>query len=154
MPPLDSTVLDTNGINLISRWITNDLPGYQSFADWQLAKFGSTNAPNAAPTADPDGDRAVNYLEYLTGTDPLQSASNWRIGVQRTGTVAQVQFTQIANRAFEVQGTTNLFNAGSWSALDVTGNEPFFSITNRPALVNDSISNLNTKFYRVRVFEP
>src|SRR5262249_40381386 len=101
MPPLDSTVLDTNGISLLSRWVTNDLPAYQAFADWQLARFGSTNAPNAAATSDPDGDSAVNYLEYLTGTDPLQSTDNWRIAVQTVGSAAQVQFTQIANRAFE-----------------------------------------------------
>src|SRR5439155_2142506 len=53
MPPLDSTVLDTNAISLVSRWITNDLPSYQTFADWQIAKFGATNALNAAASSDP-----------------------------------------------------------------------------------------------------
>ena len=71
MPPLDSTVLDTNALNLLSSWITNDLPQFQSFADWQIAHFGSTNAPNAAPDADPDNDGANNLLEYLTGTDAM-----------------------------------------------------------------------------------
>ena len=154
MPPLDSNVLDTNGISLLSAWITNTMPSYQTFADWQIANFGSTNAPNAAANADPDGDLALNYLEYLTGTDPLQATSNWRIALSKTGGVAGVQFTQIANRAFEVQGNTNLFNSNSWTPLDVSGNEPFFSITNRPAVVSDPVTNSPPKYYRVRVFEP
>jgi len=139
---------------LLSRWITNGLPGYQSFADWQIAKFGSTNAPNAAATADPDGDRAPNYLEYLTGTDPTNAASNWRISLVRTTNLAQVQFTEIANRGFEDQSTTNMSNSNSWAPLDVIGNEPFFSITNLPAVVSDALSNSTSRFYRVRVFEP
>jgi len=154
MPPLDSNVLDTNGISLLSAWVTNTMPSYQTFADWQIANFGSNNAPNTAANADPDGDFAQNYLEYLTGTDPLQSTSNWKIAVQRAANISQVSFTQIANRGFEVQGTTDLFNSNSWSALDVAGNEPFFWITNRAAVISDPSSNSASKYYRVRVFEP
>src|SRR5205807_1204960 len=112
-------------------------PAFKIFADWQIAHFGSTNAPDAAATADPDSDGARNYLEYLTGTDPLQAASYWKIGIQRSGSVAEIAFPQIANRGFEVQGTINLSDPSSWSPLDVAGNEPFFCVSNRPALVND-----------------
>jgi glucose/arabinose dehydrogenase/mono/diheme cytochrome c family protein len=154
MPPLDSNLLDTNAIALLSAWISNDLPSFQTFADWQIAHFGSTNALNAAATGDPDGDGARNYLEYLTGTDPLLPASYWKIGIQRSDNLARVTFSQIANRGFEVQSTTNLFSASSWSPVDVTGNEPFFSISNRSASVSDLISNSTSKFYRLRVFEP
>ena len=45
MPPLDSTIVDTQAVALVSAWITNDLPAYQTFADWQIAFFNSTNAP-------------------------------------------------------------------------------------------------------------
>ena len=38
--------------------------------------------------------------------------------------------------------------------LDLPGNEPFFSITNRAAHIQDSLDLLNGKFYRVRVFSP
>ena len=154
MPPIDSDLLDTNAIQLLSAWITNDLPAYQSFADWQLAFFNSTNAPESAAFADPDADGAVNLLEYLTGTDPLSPTSNWGIGIGFTGTNVQINFTQIANRGFELQGTTNVFNPGSWTPLDLPGNEPFFSVTNRAAHIQDSLDLLNGKFYRVRVFSP
>jgi hypothetical protein len=48
MPPLASTVLDTNAIDLVSAWITHDLTSYQTLSQWQIANFGSTNAPDAA----------------------------------------------------------------------------------------------------------
>ncbi len=154
MPPSSSSLVDTQAIALFGAWITNDLPSYQTFADWQVAHFGSTNAPNAGAAADPDADGSRNYLEYLTGTDPILAGSNWRIGVQLAGSVAQIGFLQISNRAFEVQGTTTLFVSNSWSALDIAGNEPFFPISNRDWTVAEPISSTTNKFYRVRVFEP
>ena len=44
MPPLSSSRVDPQGVALLRRWITNDLPAYQSFPQWQLARFGTTNA--------------------------------------------------------------------------------------------------------------
>jgi uncharacterized repeat protein (TIGR03806 family) len=153
MPPLDSHVLDQQAIDLIGAWITNDLPNYQSFADWQANHFGSTNDPNALALADPDNDGANNLLEYLTGTDPRTNAGVWKISVQLTSERVQVLFPQIANRGFEVQATTDLFGADPWQALDVPGNQPFFSVTNRIWAIEDAISGAQSKFYRVRVFE-
>jgi mono/diheme cytochrome c family protein len=155
MPPIGSNLLDTNAINLLSAWITNDLPSYQTFADWQLAVFGSTNDPNAAASADPDSDGAINYVEYLTGTDPFQPTNYWAItGIQTTGNTAQISFPQIANRGFELQASTTLFDSNSWSALDLPGNDPFFSVTNRTAMITDPTLNPRNKFYRIRVFPP
>jgi len=53
MPPLATTVVNTEAVNLLSEWITNGLANYQSFADWQLAFFNSIDLPTAAPDADP-----------------------------------------------------------------------------------------------------
>jgi glucose/arabinose dehydrogenase len=152
MPPLDSTVLDTNAINVLSAWITNDLPQYQTFAQWQVANFKATNAVGAGPAADPDGDGASNYLEYLTGTNPNLPADFWSIGIQRSNNVTQIVFPQIANRGFEVEATTNM-NPSSWAPLNVPGNDPFFSVSNRVGVVNDPAAGTN-KYYRVRVFQP
>ncbi len=38
--------------------------------EWRLRYFGSVSDPKAAATADPDGDGADNYQEFLDGTDP------------------------------------------------------------------------------------
>ena len=65
-----------------------------------------------------------------------------------------VNFPQIANRGFEVQATTNLLNANSWSALNLPANAPFYSASNRVGTVAEPASSSAPTFYRVRVFEP
>jgi len=154
MPPLASTVLDTQAIALVAAWITNDLPSFQTFSDWQLAHFGSTNDGNAAVSSDPDSDGANNMLEYVTGTDPADATSFWAIGLNFDGSNAQVTFPRLANRGFEVQSSTNFLDPNSWGPLDLPGNEPWFPVSTRPGAVTDLLPTLETKFYRVRVFTP
>ena len=154
MPPLATTRLDTPAINLLAAWITNGLAGYQSFADWQLTYFASTNAAEAQPLADPDADRAVNYLEYLTGTVPTNRGAAWRIGIAGTSNRAQVILPHVANRGFEVQANSDLLNSNAWWALNLPANAPFFSSSNRTAIVEETNAPGSLRFYRARVFEP
>ncbi len=154
MPPLGTLLLDTQAIALVSAWITNDLPNYQTFADWQLACFGDTNAPNAAAGADPDNDLARNGLEHLTHTDPTNSLDAWRFTIALSNNVPQMVIPQIANRAVEVQLSTNYLNPDSWLVLDLPDNAPFFPISNRTVAVKAAPVDATNRFYRVRVFEP
>jgi uncharacterized repeat protein (TIGR03806 family) len=154
MPPLASTVLDTQAIALVAAWITNDLPSFQTFSDWQLAHFGTTNGPSADANADPDGDGGNNLLEYVTATDPNDSTSFWAIGLNYNGSSAQVTFPRLANRGFEVQSSTNILDPNSWVPLDLAGNEPFFPVSTRAGAVDDLLPTWTAKFYRVRVFTP
>ena len=154
MPPLATTVLNSQAIELLSDWITNGLARYQSYGDWQLAYFGSTNAPNAAPGSDADGDGAINQLEYLTGTNPLLAGDGWGIRLAIAENQAEIQFPRIANRGFEVQWTTNLADPNSWQPLEVPDNEPLFSATNSTVRVQDQLISAPRKFYRVRIREP
>ena len=147
MPPLDSTVLDPQALDLFATWITNGLAGYQSYADWQVAYFGSTNSLDAAPNA-------TNLLAYLTGTNPLRASDYWSIGIGNAATQPEISFLDIANRAFQVQWTTNLPNPNSWQPLDVPGNAPLFSITNSQGSVSDPSAAASSKFYHVQVIEP
>lgn len=153
MPPLASSLVDTQGVALLSAWITNTLPGFQTFAQWQLSWFGNSNAPAASGTADPDGDEAINRLEFVTGTNPTNAADAWRISLDRSNGVPQVHFPQIANRGFEVQFATSLPSA-NWTALDVPENAPFFARSNRPASVPVTGFGTSPRYFRVRVFEP
>jgi hypothetical protein len=77
MPPLATTVLNTEAVNLLSEWITNGLASYQSFADWQSAFFNSTDLPAAAPDADADSDGAVNQLKCTRETTAIVIRSGW-----------------------------------------------------------------------------
>jgi uncharacterized repeat protein (TIGR03806 family) len=154
MPPLATTVIDTQAVNLINDWITQDLPSYQDFPTWQVANFGSTDAAVAAPDADPDQDGASNFLEYLTGTNPNDQSDVWKISIQRTDQSVIITFPQAADRAFEVDATTNLADPNSWQPLDVPDNRPFFAASPGLATVHDPVAPTITKFYRVSVRGP
>jgi uncharacterized repeat protein (TIGR03806 family) len=154
MPPLATTVLNSEAINLLSEWITNGLAGYQSFADWQLAFFKSTQVPGAAPDADPDGDGAVNQLEYLVGSNPLVTGDAWRFNIQGVASSVRISFARLANRAFDLQWTTNLFYTTPWVSLDHPDNRPFFAATNSETIIEDSILPSTPRFYRVRIYDP
>ncbi|HEX5221002.1 MAG TPA: PQQ-dependent sugar dehydrogenase [Verrucomicrobiae bacterium] len=154
MPPLATSVINTQAVNLLAAWITNGLANYQSYPAWQMVYFGSTNAATVQQLADPDADGAKNYLEYLTGTVPTNAASAWGISVAPSNGNVQIIVPQVANRAFEIQRTTDLLNSNSWSPLNLPANAPFFPITNRTAIVEEPIQPGTPTYYRARVYEP
>jgi glucose/arabinose dehydrogenase/mono/diheme cytochrome c family protein len=154
MPPLETSLVDTQAVALISRWITEELPSLQTFADWQVSNFGSTNEPTGQSGMDPDNDGATNYEEFMTGTDPKQGADAWGIGIRRTGSAIETTYPQLINRGIEIQWTTNLFNPAAWQYLNVPENRPFLSATNGTGIVPDVVTNGPPKYYRGRVFEP
>jgi uncharacterized repeat protein (TIGR03806 family) len=154
MPPLGSSVVDQQAVELIRRWILSELPSYRSFAEWQMQHFSSTTSPESAPNADPDNDDLTNFAEYLLGTNPLDPASAWNVSIERSGGQVAIRFPQIANRGFEVQFALSLDLPPQWSPLNVPGNRPSFSITNREASVLDWIEQRTEKYYRVRIIEP
>jgi hypothetical protein len=100
-------------------------------------------------------DGAANRLEWMTGTDPTNNfvPDGWGIGLTPSGDGVSVGFDRLANRAFEVQYATNL-TGSAWRPLDVAGNEPIFVSTSRVDAVQDSDTNRNPAYYRVRVLEP
>jgi len=153
MPPLATSLVDTKAVELIAAWITNDLPSHLTYAEWQVANFGSTNAPDSEPAEDADGDRALNYFEYLTATDPNAATNFWGITAQPAIDGVAILYPQIANRAFEIQSSTNLYES-AWRPLDVPGNEPFLWITNRPGALHVPVTNVPATYFRARVFEP
>lgn len=153
MPPISTTVLDTNDIALVRAWIS-DLSGYESFSKWQIRLFGSTNSPAALAEADPDQDGLSNYGEYLLGGDPNQmsnAVTDLRI-LPAGNDVVRLAFDRIANRNFQVEATEDL-GGSLWQALDLPSNRPFYSVSNAPAQVDDSTATTN-RFYRLRIYEP
>ncbi|MEO6034025.1 MAG: PQQ-dependent sugar dehydrogenase [Verrucomicrobiota bacterium] len=154
MPPLATTVLNTEAINLVSAWITNDLPSYKTFAEWQVFYFGSTNSPNATAQADPDGDGTPNDFEYLLGRNPTNSSDGWKMQVRKTGNTAELSFFQKANRGFEIQSANNLIPPITWNPVNALENRPFFSNVDRTNVIQETITNGLNRFYRAKIFEP
>ncbi len=151
MPPLATNELDQTSIQLLTDWITQDLPQRQSFSQWQTANFGSSDDPNAAPTADPDGDGQDNLHEFLANTDPKNAASfQPSASVARNGNQLSLSFTQPANRSAVVETSTDL---ADWTLWDVPGNSPTYAVM--PQLRTfDVPSGEDHRFFRLRLAAP
>jgi uncharacterized repeat protein (TIGR03806 family) len=153
MPPIGSTVVDTQAVALLRAWITNDLPAWQSFATWQSNYFGATNLPVALATADPDEDGGMNYQEYLAGTHPLDPASVWKVGIEDGPAGPALLVPQPANRAIEAQAATALDGTPGWAPLNLPPNAPFYPASNRLWRIEVPAAASN-QFHRVRLSEP
>ncbi len=155
MPPIGSSVRDTQAIALITRWITNDLASYRTFAQWQADQFGSTNAAAAQPQADPDGDAADNWNEHLTGTAPGNANSFWRIGIDRDTAGVAIRYETIPNRLVTIEWREEADSTSAWQFLDLFENRP-----NVPAnafiheFIDPASGNTPRRVYRARVIEP
>jgi glucose/arabinose dehydrogenase/mono/diheme cytochrome c family protein len=154
MPPLASSVLNQEGIDLLSAWILGEATNALSYAQWQTRFFPTAPPVEAAAEADPDGDAALNYLEYLVNTHPLDAADPWSIQAGVVGGRFQLRFLRVANRGFEVQYTTDLANPQAWRPLDTPSNRPYFSATTEPVIVEDALGAGTARYYRVRVYAP
>jgi hypothetical protein len=151
MPPLATHQLDLGASNLLTAWITIGLTN-QTFADWQIAHFGSTNDPNPSATADPDGDRANNFLEYLTQTDPQDPNSTWRMTISSTGDQINLSYPRIPNLGVVIETSTN---ALSWTSWDVPGNEPSLAATaGTTSLSGPRFGSAAAGFFRARFVLP
>jgi hypothetical protein len=116
MPPVGSFVVDSGAVALLTRWITEELPGRMSFREWQVFHFGTAEDPRAAADADDDGDGRDNRLEFLTRTHPKSAADAWSWGgVSAGGDGFTVRFLQPANRAAVVETSVSL-SAAEWQA--------------------------------------
>jgi glucose/arabinose dehydrogenase/mono/diheme cytochrome c family protein len=150
MPPLDTNQRDLASEQLVSDWITQVLPTRQSLTDWQTQFFGSPGNPNAAPTADPDGDGENNGLEFLLRTSPIVPGAPWPIITTIDNGTFQLTFDHPANRSCLVETTTD-FQA--WSLWDVPGNAPYYPTFTTPRILTAPLDS-EQRFFRLRLGEP
>lgn len=120
MPPLGSTELDPANIQLLAEWISGDLATRQSFAQWQIQYFGSTNHPDASASADPDLDGSSNREEFLTYTDPGDPDRTWTGWLDATGG-SPALVHDLAHRAVTVEVSTNLNEWVFWNVPENNG---------------------------------
>ena len=125
------------------------------FQCWQLQYFGCTNCPQAAASADPDGDGQNNLAEFLSGTDPTNSASALRVisAVQQGGDVL-ITWTTAGAHTNTVQSTAGDGNGGyATNFTDLSG--PIIVTGDGDATTNYTDAgggtNSPSRYYRVRL---
>jgi|GEM_PF-2501692 len=83
---------------------------------WQIQYFGSVNALNALPTADPDGDGISSLQEYYDGTDPTDSNSVLRItAIIPVGEDIHVYFTSVSGKYYSLERFDSI--SGVWTNI-------------------------------------
>jgi len=129
-------------------------PSVLQWLQWQMKYFGCTNCPQAAESADPDGDGFSNLQEFQAGTDPTNSASAFRIiDVWPEDTDMLITWTAVGGKRYILQTTTNF--SGNFSndfvdlnpAIVVLGTDD----TEVTVLHMGGATNAPVRFYRVRL---
>jgi hypothetical protein len=114
---------------------------------WRLLWFGTVSNALSAANADPDGDGASNWAEYVAGTNPLDATSLFQFMPGNTFSPSSftMQWSSVANKLYSIQcayGTP----AGNWTTLatNILGNGQTMQWT-------DSNATGKAEFYRALV---
>ena len=130
-------------------------PPLAAFQNWQIQYFGDTNNAAAAVDADPDGDGQSNEAEFLSGTDPTNSASAFRItAVLRESNDLRVIWTMGSGRTNALQVTTG-DGGGSYTTNNYSD---IFTVTNTLGSLTNYLdvggaTNVPSRFYRIRLVQ-
>ncbi len=122
MPPLGSSIVNTNAAVLMRSWI-HGLTNRPSYPAWARAILPGANAGDALPEADFDGDGDPNLLEFSAGTNPADPGDRMRLAIERIpGGGLGARFLRRAHHEFVVQSAPAL--GGPWSPVDHPANRP------------------------------
>jgi hypothetical protein len=94
------------------------IPVPDDYDAWAVANFGSASLPQAARTADPDGDGMNNAAEHAAGTNPNDPSSALKIlalTVQSSPLRAVLGWQSASNHSYVVETATDPL--GPWSPL-------------------------------------
>jgi len=154
MPPISSGVADTEGVALLERWISSTA-ARTDFTKWLGDRFEPAVAEAADRQRDADGDGASDYLEFMTGTDPVRSEDAWRLRIERgpAGREARLVFRHPAGVEVALEATRGL---GLEDWIPWSGEEDEFPFI--PAEARDRLVRIpeddRPLFLRARVSAP
>lgn len=127
------------------------------YQHWQIEYFGSTFNLAAGPDADPDGDGQNNMAEFLSGTNPTNSVSAFRIiSAVRQSTSVVITWTTAGGRTNVVQTSAGGENGGyTTNFVDITTPPHLIVSGSGDATTNyvDSggATNAPARYYRIRL---
>jgi hypothetical protein len=146
----------TSGCTATMNGSASVTPG-DPFACWQLQYFGCTNlalCPQAAPDADPDGDGQNNMAEFLSGTDPTNSASFLHIiTAVAQGSDVVVTWKTAGGHTNAVQAAAGAAGSYATNFTDLSGPIVILGTGDVTTNYTDSggATNVPSRFYRVRL---
>jgi hypothetical protein len=114
---------------------------------WRLLWFGTVSNALSAADADPDGDGASNWEEYVAGTNPLDATSVFQFlpGGSFSPSSFTLQWSSVANKNYTIQSSSSI-SPGNWTTLasNILGNGQTMQWT-------DSNATGRAQFYRALV---
>ncbi|MCW1920986.1 PQQ-dependent sugar dehydrogenase [Luteolibacter arcticus] len=146
MPPLGTSEVDPANIQLITEWINSDLPNRPLYDQWRDGFFAINN-PDGIKSADPDGDGASNYDEYLLGSSPVAGSDAWQASIAG----GSLQFLRKSHRYYAIQTSDDLSSWQPWSIPEIdSAYQSSDTLTEIPLPADPD----GMKFFRFQVTEP
>jgi mono/diheme cytochrome c family protein len=149
MPPIATSEIDPEGSALLAEWISSALPARQTYDQWRLLWFGSSDLPEGDPDSDPDGDGHTNADEFMAGTNPTDTFAPALPALSMTDDTITLGFDVPANRAFQIEVSSDLVE---WSLWDVPGNDGLLRADSSLSLSGPIAGP--QQFFRLRFSEP
>jgi polygalacturonase len=126
-----------------------------AFQAWQVQYFGCTACPQADGNADPDGDGVSNTNEFLTGTNPTNSASAFQILLIARSTNDVVITWQTAGGHTNAVQATAGNSSGSYTANFTDLSSPMVIVGPGDQTTNytdaGGATNNPARYYRIRL---
>jgi hypothetical protein len=113
---------------------------------WRLLNFGTVSNTLSAANADPDGDGANNWQEYIAGTNPLDATSVFKFlpGTTQAGAAFTLQWPSVVNKNYTLQSSPAPGSGWTTIASNLLGNSQVLQWT-------DTNASAGARFYRAEV---
>jgi hypothetical protein len=113
---------------------------------WRLLYFGTVSNLLSAADADPDGDGANNWQEFVAGTNPLDATSVFEFlpATSLAGSSFTLQWPSVVNKNYTLQSSSSPGSGWTTIASNLIGNSQVLQWTDTNASSGD-------RFYRAQV---
>jgi sugar lactone lactonase YvrE len=113
---------------------------------WRLLYFGTVSNILSAANADPDGDGASNWQEFIAGTNPLDARSVFEFlpATPLAGSAFTLEWPSVVNKNYTLQSSSSPGSGWTTIASNLIGNSQVLQWT-------DTNASSGARFYRAQV---